>query len=139
MRYEDTNSMAYSIESRVPFLTMPLVQFVFSLPEEYLLDDRGTTKCIFREAMRGIVPQPILDRRDKIAFSTPEQAWLTTLRPWVEAILQSDAAHTIPAFSHQYVTAQWQAMLAGKSRFDWRFWRWMNLIRWAELYDVTFD
>lgn len=139
LRYEDTNSMSYSIESRVPFLTMPLVQFVFSLPEEYILDNRGTTKSIFREAMRGIVPQPILDRRDKIGFATPEKAWLTTMRPWVEAILQSDTARTIPAFSHQFVATEWQAMLAGQLKFDWRFWRWMNLIRWAEIYHVDFN
>ena len=68
LRYEDRNSMAYSIESRVPFLTPELVNFMFSLPEEYSVSANGTTKKLFREAMRGLVPNPILDRKDKIWF-----------------------------------------------------------------------
>ena len=71
LHYEDRNSMAFSIESRVPFLTPALVNFVFSLPEAYLLTTDGTTKAVFRKAMRGIVPSAILDRRDKIGFATP--------------------------------------------------------------------
>src|SRR5205807_3214015 len=73
LRYEDRNSMAFSIESRVPFLTMPLVDFLLRLPEEHLIGRDGTTKNVFRQAMRGLVPDTILDRRDKIGFQTPEQ------------------------------------------------------------------
>src|SRR5262245_5898039 len=51
LRYEDRNSMAFSIESRVPFLTPELVNFVLSLPEEYILAPDGTSKAIFRTAM----------------------------------------------------------------------------------------
>ena len=58
LRYEDHNSMAHSIESRVPFLTPEIVNFIFSLPEEYIIDNHGLTKSIFREAMRGIAPGP---------------------------------------------------------------------------------
>lgn len=84
LRYEDRNSMAFSIESRVPFLTPKLVQFVFSLPESYLISREGVSKYVFREAMRGIAPDVILDRRDKIGFVTPERAWLGATRPWCE-------------------------------------------------------
>src|SRR5262249_42286425 len=52
LRYEDRNSMAHSIESRVPFLTPALAQFILALPEEYLVAPDGTSKRIFREAMR---------------------------------------------------------------------------------------
>jgi len=48
LRYEDRNSMAHSIESRVPFLTTDLAEFVFSLPDEYLLSDGGVSKAVFR-------------------------------------------------------------------------------------------
>src|SRR5262249_21400488 len=60
LRYEDRNSMAHSIESRVPFLTPALAELTMSLPEEFLIDDAGTTKAVFRRAMRGLVPDPIL-------------------------------------------------------------------------------
>jgi len=72
LRHGDRNSMAFSIESRVPFLTLPLAEFLLSLPENYLVSDDGVTKHVFREAMRGIIPDSHLDRKDKIRFATPE-------------------------------------------------------------------
>ncbi|MBV9411685.1 MAG: asparagine synthase (glutamine-hydrolyzing), partial [Acidimicrobiia bacterium] len=87
LRYEDRNSMAWSVESRVPFLTPALAEFVLALPEEYLVDDEGTTKAVFRTAMQGLVPDPVLERRDKIGFATPERSWLTGLSSWVEDVL----------------------------------------------------
>ena len=138
LRYEDRNSMAFSIESRVPFLTAGLAEFVFSLPEEYLIDREGTTKSVFRRAMRGLVPDVLLDRRDKIGFATPEQGWLSTLRPWVEGVLGSDAARRIPALRTAEAQREWKRVLAGERRFDARVWRWLNLIRWADLFEVEF-
>ena len=57
LRHGDRNSMAFSIESRVPFLSLPLVNFLLSLPEEYLISNDGETKFIFRKAMKDIVPK----------------------------------------------------------------------------------
>ena len=88
--------------------------------------------------MRGIVPDAILDRRDKIGFATPEQRWLKTLRPWVEATLASDRARSIPALNVAAMQRDWKAVLAGRGRFDFRIWRWVNLIRWADRFDVDF-
>ena len=76
LRYEDRNSMAHSIESRVPFLTRSLAEFVFSLPERFLIAADGTSKSVLRAALRGLVPDAVLDRRDKIGFQTPEPNWL---------------------------------------------------------------
>ena len=138
LRYEDRNSMAYSIESRVPFLTPDLVNFVFALPESFMIAPDTTTKAIFRQAMRGIVPDAILDRRDKIGFQTPEKTWLTDLRPWVEGVLNSDAAHDIPALQLSEIDKEWQAILQGRTMFDFRVWRWVNLIQWVDQYQVAF-
>jgi asparagine synthase (glutamine-hydrolysing) len=138
LRYEDRNSMSFSIESRVPFLTPKLASFVFSLPEEFLIAPDGTSKAIFRSAMRGIVPQPILDRRDKIGFATPEQMWLTTLRPWVDHTL-SNGTGDIHALNMQEVRRDWEAVLQGRRRFDSRVWRWINLIEWSHRFDVCFE
>lgn len=139
LRYEDRNSMAHSIESRVPFLTPALVNFIFSLPEEFIINSDGTSKAIFRQAMRGIVPDAILNRRDKIGFATPEQRWLTTLRPWVEQVLHSEVAAQIPALNLNVVKTELQAVLDGQKLFDFRVWRWVNLIRWAERFSVSFE
>lgn len=67
---EDINSMAFSIESRVPFLDHRLVDLSFRMPTEHKVY-RGETKRVLRAAMRGVVPDPILDRKDKTGFITP--------------------------------------------------------------------
>jgi asparagine synthase (glutamine-hydrolysing) len=138
LRYEDRNSMAHSIESRVPFLTASLVAFVLSLPEEYLIAPDGTSKSVFRQAMRGVVPDPILDRRDKIGFATPEQRWLSTLRPWVDEVLRGGEQSRIPVLNMPALKQEWQEILAGSRGFDFRVWRWLNVIRWAEKMGVGF-
>lgn len=77
LRYEDRNSMANSVESRVPFLTTDFAELVIGLPSHHLVSRSGVTKRVFREAMRGLVPDLILDRRDKIGFSPTQSLWLT--------------------------------------------------------------
>jgi asparagine synthase (glutamine-hydrolysing) len=86
LRYQDRNSMAHSLEERVPFLTPRLAEFVLALPEEYLLAADGSSKAVFRAAMRGIVPDEILDRVDKVGFEVPIQAWLPEL-PGLDRLL----------------------------------------------------
>ena len=134
LRHGDRNAMAFSIESRVPFLTREMAEFCLSLPEEYLIDMNGRTKSVFREAMRGIVPDAILDRRDKIGFATPEQDWLNALAPWVEEVLSS--VKEIPYLKLGETRAEWRAIREGKKAFDWRVWRWLNYARWVELFRV---
>ena len=79
LRHSDKNSMAHSIESRVPFLTIDLAEFLLKMPENFLLSNDGETKHIFRKAMQDIVPNSVLQRRDKIGFVTPEQKWFHEL------------------------------------------------------------
>jgi asparagine synthase (glutamine-hydrolysing) len=138
LRYEDRNSMASSIESRVPFLTTDMVDFVLRLPEEYIISRNGLTKAVFRKAMYGIVPDAILTRQDKIGFSTPEQAWLLRNEPWVRTLLSSPAAFEIPLIDVGVMQQDWAAMLVGRKRFDFRFWRWLNFIQWAQMFSVQF-
>jgi asparagine synthase (glutamine-hydrolysing) len=75
LRYEDRNSMAFSIEARVPFLDVHLVELAFAMPGAIKAAD-ALTKQVLRRAMRGIVPDPILDRTDKRGFETPVVPWL---------------------------------------------------------------
>lgn len=137
LRYEDRNSMAHSIEGRVPFLTPALAQFVFSLPEEYLIDDHGTSKSLLRAALRGIVPDAILNRKDKIGFETPEAQWLQASAGWATKLLGSEAARSIGAWHWDRVRDKADRMLAGRQRIDGSLWRCLNLVRWTELLGVT--
>lgn len=136
LRYVDRNSMAYSIESRVPFLTPDFVEFALSLPEKFIISNTGVTKSVFREAMRGIVPQAILDRRDKIGFATPEKHWLLEAKDWVSSIIDSDYARSLPFLKHEAMKSQWQQMISGETAFDLRYWRWLNFIKWSEINQI---
>lgn len=75
LRYADRNSMANSIEVRLPFLSHQLVEFVFSLPEHYFIRN-GWTKFILRNSMQGILPKNIQWRRDKIGYEPPQADWM---------------------------------------------------------------
>lgn len=86
LQYEDRNSMAFSIESRVPFLDYRLVEFLFSAPAKYKIN-KGWTKYILRKSMKGILPEKIRCRKDKMGFVTPEGQWLKEIEADVREIL----------------------------------------------------
>ena len=137
LRYDDRNSMAFSIESRVPFLTPELAQLILNLPEEYVVSDRGESKSVFRDAMRGMVPDAILDRQDKIGFTTPT-AWLRELEPWVERVLSSDVARNVGVLNVDTLRTGQREMLANRSQsVRTGLWRALNLVEWARIYEVT--
>jgi len=77
LRYADRNSMANSIEVRLPFLDHHLVEFVFSLPMTHVYN-HGKTKYILRESMKNILPDSIYNRTDKIGFAPPQNSWMET-------------------------------------------------------------
>lgn len=79
LRYEDRNSMAFSRESRLPFLDYRLVEFIFSLPTAQKFR-HNETKWVLRESMKGLNLDEILNRKDKIGFATPESEWLSLLQ-----------------------------------------------------------
>jgi asparagine synthase (glutamine-hydrolysing) len=75
LRYEDRNSMAHSVEARVPYLDHRLVELAFRIPALQRMKD-GVPKQVLREALRDVLPSIILERRDKIGFrATPSATW----------------------------------------------------------------
>jgi asparagine synthase (glutamine-hydrolysing) len=75
LRYEDRNSMAHSLEARVPFLDYRLVELLFSLPGDELIKG-GRTKVVLRNAFGDLLPPSVRDRVDKLGFVTPEGRFL---------------------------------------------------------------
>lgn len=132
LRHGDRNSMRFAIESRVPFLTLSQAEFMLSLPESYLISDAGETKTVFRAAMRGIVPDAILDRKDKIGFQTPEAAWIGTMSDTIRGWLADDVG--VPFFDQAAAIKSFDAIVAGRLPFSWQAWRWVNFVRWHQLF-----
>lgn len=77
LRAEDRNSMAFSIEARVPFLDYRLVEFALSLPGRIKIKS-GENKILQKQALGKYTIPEILDRKDKIGFGTPAEAWMKT-------------------------------------------------------------
>jgi len=134
LRYEDRNSMSWSIENRVPFLTAKFVDFLLALPEEFLISDQGTTKNVFREAIRGLVPDEIIDRKDKIGFETPEGEWMGRLEEWGADVLSSRHLEDVPALNADGVTRLFKETSVGHSA-----WRCLCFLKWGARYGVELD
>ena len=127
LRYEDRNSMIHSIESRVPFLVPEFANFLLSLPEEFLISNEGESKFVFREAMRGIVPEVILNRQDKVGFETPHLQWSNALREHILVAL-SDVGQ-IPYLNVSYLKDQLLETKEGLGSIDeLACWRILNLL-----------
>ncbi|MBK8926566.1 MAG: asparagine synthase [Crocinitomicaceae bacterium] len=75
LRYSDRNSMAFSREVRLPYLSHDLVDFVFSLDSSLKIKG-GWQKYILRKTFENKIPDKIIWRKDKMGFSAPEQRWL---------------------------------------------------------------
>ena len=131
LRHGDRNSMRFSIESRVPFLDRRLTEFLFSLPESWLVGPDGTTKRILRDAMRGWVPQAVIERRDKVGFETPEDDWQARI-----GAQPISAEHPI-AFLRDGDGTLTGGLSESENRLGRRsHWRLINLRRWVELEGV---
>lgn len=130
LRHGDRNSMHFSVESRVPFLTLDMVSLLLSMPEDYLISPQGNSKHIFRAAMRGIVPDDVLDRKDKVGFETPEKVWLLSISDTVHKWLSADLQ--IPFLCQSKILDELEEILAGKKPFSGQVWRWVNFFRWYE-------
>jgi asparagine synthase (glutamine-hydrolysing) len=75
LRHEDRNSMAHSIESRLPFLDYRLVELAVRCPVSFKLRD-GWSKWLLRESLAGTLPDQVRLRKSKLGFNTPENDWM---------------------------------------------------------------
>ncbi len=100
LRYEDLNSMNFSIESRVPFLDYRLVEFVFRIPAGYKIR-KGFTKAILRDSMKGILPDSIVMRKSKLGFANSEKKWVE--QSFKDQVVESFKTSNNPFINHQKI------------------------------------
>lgn len=131
LRFEDRNSMAFSVEGRVPFLDYRLVEFVFRHARRTRIRD-GWTKWLQRRAVEGLLPPEIVWRRDKVGFATPEVEWLRgspdALRQW------SDRAAAYGQWlDAREVRAEIERLIAAGGSSS-RVWRLVSTVAWLEAF-----
>lgn len=134
LHYEDRDSMAHSIESRVPFLDHRVVEFTTSLPSEHLIA-MGQTKRVLREAMRGVIPERTRTRVDKIGFQTAEERWVRS-NPAVVRDLVQQSVDALGGAIRPGVLDRLDRVLAGREPFDYWIWRVISAGAWAQRFDV---
>lgn len=130
LRYEDRNSMAFSIETRVPFLDYRLVDYTFGSAAPWRIH-AGWTKWVLRKAMADVLPPAIAWRKDKVGFEMPEQDLLSKVGSVMRDRFTSESA------VGKYLDAN---VVQSKLGLDVPFvdearrrWRWVNLETWLRL------
>src|SRR5665213_3377566 len=137
LHWEDRNSMAHSIEARVPFLDHRLVELSIALGDQHKMVG-GDTKRVLRRAMAGILPEAVRNRRDKLGFATPEESWFRgSLREAVFGGIEETLAYFPGLLNAAGVRARAADMLDGRRDLDFSLWRIVNLGIWGRLFGVS--
>jgi asparagine synthase (glutamine-hydrolysing) len=127
----DKFSMAHSLEARAPFLDHELVSYALSLPQHSKISD-GQTKKVLKQAVRGWLPDEVIDRR-KQGFRVPLPEWLAgPLAGWAEQRLFSKAARELDFLDFDYIRSLWRRHTSGAEDCSFDLWCLINVFSWYE-------
>jgi asparagine synthase (glutamine-hydrolysing) len=137
LHWEDRNSMAFSIEARVPFLDHDFVEFNISLPDDAKIHN-GITKRVMREALIDELPNQIKNRKDKIGFMPPEEKYMRDNPDFVKGLIK-DAIKNSKGIIGDNVEVLFNNMLDNNRTFDYTFWRIIIFGAWMKKFNLTVD
>jgi len=127
----DKFSMAHSLEARAPFLDHELVSYALSLPQQSKIDG-GQTKKVLKQAVAGLLPAEIINRR-KQGFRVPLPEWMAgPLSGWAEERLFSTAARELDFFDFDYIRTLWERHKSGVEDHSFDLWCLINVFSWYE-------
>ncbi|UXY50309.1 asparagine synthase (glutamine-hydrolyzing) [Pseudomonas tohonis] len=127
----DKMTMAHSIEARVPFLDHRLVEAAFAMPEAWKLE-RGRAKSLLKDAVRGLIPDPVIDR-PKVGFGAPVAHWLKgELGRRVEYEISQCALFRSGWFDDGYIRDLFEAHRSGRGNHGASLWALYNLAGWYD-------
>jgi asparagine synthase (glutamine-hydrolysing) len=135
LKWQDLNSMRFSIEARVPFLDYRLVEGLLTIKPDKLISG-GMTKMILRNAMTGILPEKIRMRKDKVGFETPQNEWFKTkkFQTLINDILHSESFKSRNIVDAQKAKNLYKSYLEGNIDLSKEVWKWINLELWYRKY-----
>ncbi|MCG2810716.1 MAG: asparagine synthase (glutamine-hydrolyzing) [Candidatus Aminicenantes bacterium] len=131
LKWEDRNSMWFSLEARVPFLDYRLVEKILATSGDLIIKN-GMTKHLLRESMKGILPEKIRMRRDKVGFETPQDEWfkMPAWRNMVSEILNSRSFAGRGIIDPVEAMKTHNAHISGKTNASKEIWKWVHLELW---------
>jgi asparagine synthase (glutamine-hydrolysing) len=137
LTYNDKMSMASSVEVRVPFLDRELAEFVaWNIPPNLKLKGslRSTTKYIFRQAMRDILPPEVL-RQPKAGFAAPVDYWLAhDLKEMVDDLLSVSQIEKRGLFRPEAVRCLVEEHRSGRHDWSMQLWQFITLELWMQTF-----
>ena len=135
LKWEDRNSMWYSLEARVPFLDYRLVEKTLSMDSSFKIKN-GMTKYLLRDSMKNILPEKIRTRKDKIGFNTPEDEWFRTsvFENYINDILNSDSFRNRGYFDVKKTKELYKKHLEKKINISRDIWKWINTELWFRMF-----
>jgi asparagine synthase (glutamine-hydrolysing) len=137
LRYEDRLSMAFSLESRVPFLDHRLVELAFALPDSAKVH-AGWSKYGLRRALDGLLPSTVVWRRDKKGFPTPVGRWLRDARGAAALDRLRDPRRlTRDIYPQAAVDAMIHQHQGGTADRAWQLWRVLSTELWFEAFELA--
>ncbi len=129
LRYEDRNAMAFSVESRLPFLDQEFVDYLLTLPDDAIIRD-GWSRWILRVGLKEQLPDKIRLRRWKVGFTTPEMRWIKARRAAFTSLYQSPSFQSRPYWDGAGVVGNFRDACRGKVEESPFFWRTANVELW---------
>lgn len=135
LKWDDRNSMAFSVESRTPFLDYRLVEYLLKAEDSAKIKN-GYTKSLLRRSMKGLIPEEIRLRRDKVGFATPEDIWFTNkdFHNTIESVLTSDSFRGRGIIDPDKALNMYEKHCKGEIRISKDIWKWLNLEMWYRNY-----
>lgn len=122
LRLADRNSMAHSVELRLPFLSHHLVEFLFTLPPHFKIH-QGWTKWLLRKAVEYKLPNEIAWRKDKVGYEPPQKLWMQN-QAVQEKIYEARSLLVKEGVLNKTVLQEKVLPKAAhdEQSFDWRYW-----------------
>lgn len=136
LRYEDKNSMTFSVESRVPFLDHRLVEFGISLSDNLKINN-GVRKFILRESCKDVLPDEVFRRYDKYGFLTPQEVWTKVNNEFFESELNRSIKNCSLIFSKDVIDTY--AKRKSDKKFLYFIWRIICFNKWVEVFNVSIE
>ena len=131
LQVEDRMSMAHGVESRVPFLDHPLIEFAATVPADIKFKN-GELKRLLKTVFRDKLPPAIRDRKDKMGFPVPLTLWLRQggkAAEFVKDVFSSRAARERSYLAHPVDMDQ---VLNGQSVYSRNLWALLSLELWHQ-------
>jgi asparagine synthase (glutamine-hydrolysing) len=128
LQVEDRVSMAHGLESRVPLLDHPLVEFAATVPANVKFRD-GHLKHLFKSTMGRVLPRSVAERTDKMGFPTPLTEWVHgEARDFVQDVFTSRAALSRDLVENRQVTEK----IGRETKFGRNIWGLLSLELWQQ-------